>query len=798
MTEGAITLVLGGLLHDIGKVLYRQGGEKKKHSLIGYEFLRDEIGLTNQDVLDCVKYHHSDALREADLPKKSPAYIVYMADNIASAADRREKEMGEQGFEIHTPLQPVFNILNKNQGTKYYSPALLNIESSINFPTNEKVLYTEAQYREIARNISDNLKGLEWNENYISSLLEVLEANLSYIPASTSKNELPDISLFDHVKLTGAFASCIYHYALQQKIEDYQEAFYKKGKEFYGKKAFLLASLDMSGIQNFIYTIATKNALRTLRARSFYLEIMMEHIIDQLLEKLELSHANLIYSGGGHCYLLLPNTDPCKEAFELFIQHTNQWFLEHFQTALYIAGAYEPCSSNSLKNEPEGSYAEIFHEISAKLSQKKTSRYTASQIIWLNSAEKQDYSRECSVCKRIGMVNEKGVCSICATIEELSQKVLYADFFTVIKEKQRELPLPGGFSLVADNAETLKQRMTDEAESFKRAYGKNRLYTGKNISRKLWVGSYTNGNTFEAFAKEAVGIDRIGILRADVDNLGHAFVAGFDNPANHNRYVTLSRTATLSRQLSLFFKFYINRVLEQGIYSMEGKKECRPRNATIVYSGGDDLFIVGAWNEVIELAVDIRRKFEVYTEGTLTLSAGIGVYHDSYPISAIAAEVAELEDQSKAMPGKNAVTLLEDGAYHTITLSGEPLPVNDGTCRWPDFEKRVLEDKLAHIRTFFDFSQDRGKAFLYHLLDLIRNQKERINFARYVYLLSRMEPDEKADAKEKEAYGIFSEKMLRWITDEQDRSELKMAITIYGYLTRNSREGEGSENNYEQ
>lgn len=34
------------------------------------------------------------------------------------------------------------------------------------------------------------------------------------------------------------------------------------------------------------------------------------------------------------------------------------------------------------------------------------------------------------------------------------------------------------------------------------------------------------------------------------------------------------------------------------------------RNATIVYSGGDDVFIVGAWNEVIELSIDLQEKFK--------------------------------------------------------------------------------------------------------------------------------------------------------------------------------------------
>lgn len=795
MTEEEIRHVTGGLLHDIGKVIYRQGSDKRKHSEIGHEFLKKEIGMEQEEVLECVKYHHGDALKEAHISELSPAYLVYIADNIAAAADRREQEEGDGGFEIHTPLEPVFNILNGNNKKMYYSPGILNVESSINYPTSEKKLYTDKQYGEIVRNISDNLKGLEWTEEYLNSLLEVLEANLSYIPSSTSKRELPDVSLFDHVKLTAAAACCIYRYAKEQGITNYREAFYRNSKAFYQEKVFLLASIDMSGIQNFIYTISTKNALRTLRARSFYLEIMMEHIVDEMLMRLNLCRANLIYSGGGHCYLLLPNTEECRSGFDSYVNEINQWLLDYFQTALYIAGAYEPCSCFSLKNEPDGSYTEIFRNLTAQMSQRKSSRYTAEQIIALNGRKAESYERECSVCKRIGAVNENGVCTICDAIERLSQKILYADFFTVIREKQRELPLPLGYSLEADDEESLKRRMMDQNGEFVRAYGKNRMYTGKNIAKKMWVGSYTNGNTFEEFAREAEGIERIGILRADVDNLGHAFVSGFDNPANHNRYVTLSRTATLSRQLSLFFKLYINRILEKGNYSlgkMSGKT--RKRNATIVYSGGDDIFVVGAWNDIIELAVDIRREFEKYTEGTLSISAGIGIYHDHYPISASAEEVAQQEDASKKLPGKNAVTLLEDGQIHEEEFEGRKRRFKDGTYRWNDFESGVVEDKLQVLKTFFDLEEERGKAFLYRLLDLIRNQNERINFARYVYLLARMEPDEKAAPEKKEAYRKFSQRMYQWIQNEKDRIELKTAITIYTYLTRD-REGEAYENN---
>ena len=160
---------------------------------------------------------------------------------------------------------------------------------------------------------------------------------------------------------------------------------------------------------------------------------------------------------------------------------------------------------------------------------------------------------------------------------------------------------------------------------FVRTYGKNKLYTGKSVTTKLWVADYTKkGKTTENYAKEAEGIDRIAVLRADVDNLGQAFVSGFPE-----KYTTLSRTATLSRQLSLFFKHYINDILKNSVYKLS--KDCSERNATVVYSGGDDLFIVGSWDDVIALAVDIQQTLEEYSIGALTISAGIGIYPAKYP-----------------------------------------------------------------------------------------------------------------------------------------------------------------------
>ena len=459
-----------------------------------------------------------------------------------------------------------------------------------------------------------------------------------------------------------------------------------------------------------------------------------------------------------------------------------------------------------MKNDPEGSYAEIFKNIGKKISEQKASRYTAEQMINLNRIREKDYSRECRICKNVSKVDDDGLCPTCSALKLLSSKILdekYA-FFTVVSEKEPgALKLPLDYYLISEDEKNLTERLLNNDKTFVRTYGKNKMYTGKRVSNKLWVGNYhSDCNTFEDMADCSKGIKRIGVLRADVDNLGRAFVSGFNNEANNNRYVTLSRTATLSRQLSLFFRLYINSILREGEYTIEDNSEGEKtiiRNAVICYSGGDDLFIVGAWNEIIELAIDIQKKFALYTEGTLTLSAGIGIYRHNYPISVIAEEVADMESMSKSKAGKAAVTLLEDGVKHKeLGQDGYYMYISDGTFGWNELVDEVIGEKYNCIREFFDDTGERGINFLYNLLELIRNQDDKINFARIVYILSRLEPDKGAEKEEKEHYNRFSQNLYKWVkAGGRNIRQLKVAMNMYSYMRRdkyNTEESGGSDN----
>lgn len=775
MQDKQIKLVIGSLLHDIGKVVYR-AGDSRQHSISGYDFLKDTRSDFCQDILDCVQYHHAYNIRNATIDKKSPAYITYFSDNVAAAMDRREIDEADAGFDRTVPLSSVFNILNGNQRSSHYKRRMMDPKEEINYPSTEPCQMDETFYNQVIDRIKDNLQGIIFTEEYINSLLSVLEATLSFIPSSTNKKELADISLYDHVKMTAAVAECCYQYMEEHDITDYHEYLYKdKDKIAWNQPMFLLYSMDISGIQNFIYTIGNSKALRGLRARSFYLELIMEHIVDELLHDLGLSRACLIYTGGGHCYMLLPNTDSAKETISKQKQLVNTWFMNHFDISLYIADGYAECSAGNLKNEPQGSYRDLFNTVSQRISEKKGQRYTATEIIELNSRHREG-KKECKVCRRTAALNDEDRCSICAMLEKLSGDILYQDYFIITSDKEDAkdvyLPLPGNKYLIAGNSEKLRELM--ENNQYVRSYTVNELYTGKHVTTKLWVGRYTTGDTFEELAKKSEGIERLAVLRADVDDLGNTFVEGFQG-TGAGRYETLSRTATLSRQLSMFFKLYLNSVLKKGNSKVLSKGECR--NVCIVYSGGDDIFVVGAWNDVIDCFIDIRNSFEKFTEGTLTISGGIGIYDSSFPINLMASEVAKLEGYSKNLVGKNAITLFD----------------RNGRYDWNTFIDYVLDEKYKVIQEYMSITKERGKAFLYHILELLRGQEEKFNRARFVYYLSRMEPEVRDDNSkiEWDAYNDFSSKMYQWSLDEEGRRQVVSAIYLYVYV---SREKEGEKN----
>lgn len=216
----------------------------------------------------------------------------YIADNIAAAADRRQTG-DETQFDRYLPLSPVFTHLNGEHPGHTLPPHAL--DGRLRLPLDGSFRLSAGDYEQILLTLRRELSALPPQEEWLNSLLSVWESCLSTVPSSTNTGESPDISLYDHSKVTAAVGACISEYLLDRGETDYFTALVQQEQSFRLQQAFLLYSADFSGIQKFIYSVSTRNALKSLRSRSFFLELCMEHYIDELLQLCGLSRANLLY-----------------------------------------------------------------------------------------------------------------------------------------------------------------------------------------------------------------------------------------------------------------------------------------------------------------------------------------------------------------------------------------------------------------------------------------------------------------------------------------------------------------------
>ncbi len=147
------------------------------------------------------------------------------------------------------------------------------------------------------------------------------------------------------------------------------------------------------------------------------------------------------------------------------------------------------------------------------------------------------------------------------------------------------------------------------------------------------------------------GVDALGVLKADVDNLGLMMASGL-NPETF----TLTRLTTLSRQLHSFFTLYLPHYLSS-------KKQYQ--DIYTVFAGGDDLFLIGPWDNVIDLAISLRESFAEYVCGNekVHFSAGISFHKSHTPVDVMAeAAEEELEKSKSESDEKNRLTLFSETA----------------------------------------------------------------------------------------------------------------------------------------
>jgi CRISPR-associated protein Csm1 len=554
------------------------------------------------------------------------------------------------------PLRLLFDSVKLDQGQdkKYYSPplAIENCHPTIPYPRTEE----PKDFGPLKLEIEVALKDLDSDDcNNFTLLSLILEKFGSFISFGE-----PDIALVDMARTTAAIAAAI-------------------ANNRNGSHLNLIAG-DLSGIQKFIYTISSDGALKSLRARSFYLELITEEVVQQLLTELNLPRSNVIYSGGGNLYLLASDdNDLVEDALKNISQGINQWLRRTFQGELFLAIASLPVPISAIKNK---NFADYWTNLNKKLAEQKQRKFAKEINILFQPSQGH---QPCRVCHRDDLPSLKPLisqdldsspaCWICRTMFELGDDLF--DIQVVLRSKRANIK---GYIDRLNIAKCYYYFFAEWEDLVRIAKEDEIVFIINNWELKhyrkvhtipLLLGNYAkrseekltyqkrfgfiSASEMAEVAKNSGAIPRIGYLRMDVDRLGRIFADGLQSG---NR--SLPKIAGLSRQMSYFFKVYLNSLaenrynnfiqhLEKGNIKAKYLTKTERQALLFIYAGGDDLFVSGPWNQIVEFALDVYQCFRAYTgyNSDITISGGISIDDIKFPLYQAANASGHAEEMAK-------------------------------------------------------------------------------------------------------------------------------------------------------
>jgi CRISPR-associated protein Csm1 len=615
-----------------------------------------------------------------------------------------------------------------------------------------------------------------------------------------------DISLYIHSKISSAIAICLRSIEEERLSDEYLKRFLTLVTDFKRDflpdledsetdqhSYFILLRGDLSGIQSYLYRItkveaegAYRGTAKRLRGRSFYLSLLAEVVADWILREFDLPETNLLFCGGGRFDLLLPNykgaeLNQCDERLQ-------EWLKDKFYGELGVQLAWKEFGikdfyqwdlinekvEEKLKEKKRQKFALLFEK--HNIFEPKTDVHDVCMFCNITPADQKEAETEkwknegCLECRRqrkIGEYLPKTECIAWILSNSPNTNAIKQDR---IYEIQFDDPINLTVVLLEDKTD-IKTLTENNPKTSARIYRLNPLTSNDswlffssddNISfgfkflaneapiAKQRLSSIQPGKKediqkggvldFEEMADLSGGAKLLGVLKADVDYLGMLFGLGISP-------LSISRVAALSDYMDIFFSGWLNQVCCDIAKAWE-KESDHPYRGKLknifytIYSGGDDLFVLGPWDGILALAEKIRSEFGRYTcdNPNITLSAGTVTVKPHFPIQRFVDLATE-----KLETSKNAGINEDKGLNRKdrINVFGE-------TVRWQDDRygfDQLLDCGKAMAREINSASEKLPRGFVHFLVRLHQEYfKPGIEgmllwIPKYFYVLKRRVPN---------------------------------------------------------
>jgi len=743
MDETILKIAIAAFIHDLGMFV-----DKGVIGTIdqGINELTDSCAEKNAAFLNGLKEYLPSEFKKLDWgigdplidlvtghfkPVTPMQWVIALADHVSSGQDTKrfgtdENRRVKHDSSLDTRLLPIFEQLmadevdesNNIEKLSYCYPlealSPKNIFPGLRSDFEPKSAEEASdQYRKLFGAFIEDLKHLKsresvelWFENFES----LMGRYTTSVPVLFASDAVPDVSLYDHSKITSAIAAAIYAFHEQTKTLT-PEAIKNDADN-----KFLIINGDFHGIQNFIFRVngdTQKYRSKLLRGRSFAVSLLSELASDMLCREFGLPHTATILNTAGKFTVLAPNVPDAEKIVKSAENNINKWLIKVSYGETVIGLSYSPASCRDFVSD---NFSRLWRKMNDKKDEKKYSAFDLNchgGVVkkYLESfntdladalcpichkrpsseyAENSQYVKEakssCGLCRDhvflgTNLVKQNRLAVFKGSFKDMKKKdVLLTPIFDTYQlaffEKSEENELFQGLKK-GDLLKYWDLSLNPEGDvAIKHINGFVPRYGPEDLEDERILSSLKTDQEKQDFQDQVkagtpkslnhiackainltekkdkfLGIDILGVLKADVDDLGLLMACGL----SAQRF-TLSRIITLSRHLHYYFTVYLPEILHASKAF---------NNVYTVFAGGDDLFLIGPWNRIIELSLVLEKSFSEYVchNKKVHFSAGISFHKPHTPINTMAeAAESELEKAKSSSKEKNRLTLFSETA----------------------------------------------------------------------------------------------------------------------------------------
>jgi CRISPR-associated protein Csm1 len=531
-------IVLASWLHDIAKFAHRAGIKGSVEELLQSieEYLPKEtdkgVNIQTAEVIRLAGACHN--------PSSYDEWLIAHGNRLSGGADQDAEQNSETKFNE----QPLVNIISTLQIGKRAAPnrAYYQLkpmeDEAILAAANPKAGKPEylSLWQDFERDFR-TLKGLKY-QNFMLSFDTLMERYCWCIPAAEGE----DLSLYQHSKLSAAFAGALYLYHKEKKTET------KTALDQNDEQAFLFIQGDMSGIQKYIFDLkTTENSSKLLRARSFQIWALAEIIAEYLMGQFGVFHENIVTSAGGKFLLLVPNSSELKGKLPDLKLKLEKFFLKEFAGKLsFILSDGVAASALDLQKENMQKLLNKIRINGIEAKQKKMQRALGNNgpepALLTELYALLQKNRECDWCETLPAdpeANGKNICGNCADLIDIGGKLIRTNKIEFNTDKL--IHFGEMVSLLQKN---------DSRFGYLTNYEPGSPFMALPYWAPVKDEAHNELFTFDELAdKSRGGYKKLAMFKADIDNLGLVFSSAWGKAENR---ISFSRYAQLSRHLHYF------------------------------------------------------------------------------------------------------------------------------------------------------------------------------------------------------------------------------------------------------